>query len=151
MAWKGFDEKWLAERERRVAARVGGNVEVVRKLDRAVVQSASDAGLYALVGMCRAAGWMEPVPEWRFHVERRWRFDYAWPLPKLALEVEGGLFTQGRHTRGVGAVKDLEKYSEAAILGWRILYATPDEVRNGVALDRIGRALNGGSHDEGQA
>ena len=39
------------------------------------------------------------------------------------------------------AIADLEKYSEAAILGWRILYCTPEQLHNGVALDRIIRAL----------
>ena len=100
------------------------------------------ADRYGLVGLCRAARLPVPATEYRFHVARRWRFDYAWPAEKLALEVEGGLWVAGRHSRGSGAVADLEKYSEAAIAGWRIVYATPKEVRAGVALDRINRALH---------
>ena len=40
--------------------------------------------------------------EFSFHPERRWRFDYAWPALKVALEIHGGVFTNGRHTRGKG-------------------------------------------------
>lgn len=82
-----------------------------------------------------------PVPEYKFHPTRKWRFDYAWPHLLLALEVEGGAFVAGRHTRGVGFVKDLEKYSEAAILGWRIVRVTPKQVKNGEALTLVERAL----------
>ena len=98
--------------------------------------------LYPLVSMCHAHGLPLPVPEHRFHPTRKWRFDYSWPLKLLALEVEGGVWTQGRHTRGSGAIADMQKYSEAAILGWRLLYVTPDELTNGVAIDRIRRALS---------
>ena len=65
-----------------------------------------------------------PVAEHRF-CERRWRFDWAWPAQKIALEVEGGIWTGGRHTRGEGFVKDMEKYNAAAALGWRVLRCTP--------------------------
>lgn len=66
-----------------------------------------------------------PVPEFKFHSERRWRFDYAWPSVKLALEVEGGIFTGGRHINPVGFTKDMEKYNAAAVLGWRVVRCTP--------------------------
>ena len=101
----------------------------------------SAASLYPLVGLCRGAGLPEPVPEFRFHATRKWRFDYAWPIQRVALEVDGGVWTQGRHTRGAGAIADMEKVSEAAILGWRVLYVVPDDLRSGVALDRVARAL----------
>lgn len=104
------------------------------------VVAAGTSTLYAIVSLCRAAGLPEPVPEYRFHPKRRWRFDYAWPLQKLALEIEGGIWTEGRHTRGAGALADLEKYSEAAILGWRIIYCTPGN-RATVGMDRVRRAL----------
>ena len=103
--------------------------------------SAPATHLYPLVNLCRGAGLPEPVPEYTFAKPRRWRFDYAWPLVKLALEVDGGVWTQGRHTRGAGKIADMEKLSEAAILGWRVLYAVPDDLRNGVALGRVMRAL----------
>src|ERR1041385_1632066 len=42
----------------------------------------------------------KPTTEYRFAPPRRWRFDFAWPEGRLALEVEGGSFVAGRHTRG---------------------------------------------------
>jgi hypothetical protein len=60
----------------------------------------------------RAAGLPYPIREFRFHPERRWRFDYAWPGAWLAVEVEGGVWTRGRHLRGAGFIRDCEKYAE---------------------------------------
>lgn len=72
--------------------------------------------------------------EYRFHKTRRWRFDYAWPLRKVALEVEGGVWTKGRHTRGGGYLGDMEKYNAATLLGWRVIRFTPTQVRKGEHL-----------------
>ena len=59
--------------------------------------------------------------EYRFHPERKWRFDFANPHMKVAVEIEGGAFSGGRHTRGAGFVADCEKYNQATVLGWRVL------------------------------
>lgn len=80
------------------------------------------------------AGW---VREHRFHAERMWRFDFAWPVRKLAVEIEGGVWTGGRHTRGKGYVADLEKYNTAALHGWRVLRFTTDQVKDGHALSVV--------------
>jgi very-short-patch-repair endonuclease len=87
------------------------------------------------------AGLPIPESEFKFHPSRRWRFDYALPAHSLGIEVEGGAFIGGRHTRGVGYVKDLEKYNEATIRGWRILRFTPGQVNDGTALNTIERLL----------
>ena len=83
---------------------------------------------------CRLAGIPVPVPEYRFAPPRRWRFDYAWLTPQVALEVEGGAFTQGRHTRADGFIADMEKYNRAVLDGWRVFRVTPTQLRNGAAL-----------------
>lgn len=66
--------------------------------------------------------------EYRFNLERKWRFDYAIPDHMIAIEVEGGAFTGGRHTRGAGFVADMEKYNSAASLGWTLIRRTPDQL-----------------------
>lgn len=66
-----------------------------------------------------------PVAEHRFHPDRKWRFDFAWPEHLVALEVEGAIWTGGRHTSGAGFVKDMEKYNAAAAMGWRIVRCQP--------------------------
>ena len=65
---------------------------------------------------------------------RKWRFDFAWPADQLALEVEGGIWTGGRHTRGAGFLRDCEKYNTAAVMGWSVLRVTPEQVSSGAAL-----------------
>ena len=77
-----------------------------------------------------------PLPELehKFHPTRRWRFDLAFMKEKLAVEIEGAVWIQGRHTRGSGFVKDMEKYNEACYYGWRLLRFTPNDVKTLVAL-----------------
>ena len=66
----------------------------------------------------------EPVREYRFCASRRWRFDFAWPEQRVAVECQGGVWTNGRHSRGAGQEADYEKHNAAVLLGWRILYVT---------------------------
>ena len=83
----------------------------------------------------------EPEREYRFASPRRWRFDFAYPSRYLAVEVEGATWTGGRHTRGAGYEADCEKYSVAAILGWRVLRVTSSMIRDGRALALLEQAL----------
>lgn len=64
--------------------------------------------------------------------ERKWRFDVALP-DAIAIEIEGGAWTAGRHTRGKGFVADMEKYNVATLMGWRLLRFTPEQVLTGEA------------------
>lgn len=61
------------------------------------------------------------VREHKFHPIRKWRFDFAIPQYLIAIECEGGVWSGGRHTRGLGYSKDCEKYNNATLLGWRVL------------------------------
>lgn len=82
------------------------------------------------------------LKEFRFAEERRFRFDYAIGLPKLGVEIEGGVWLRnggGRHNRGSGFVRDIAKYNLAAIHGWRILRFTPQDVLRGVARSTLRR------------
>lgn len=89
-----------------------------------------------LQDQCAWSGLPVPTAEHRF-CERRWRFDFAWPDRMLAVEIEGGTWRYGRHNRPVGYRRDMEKYNRAAALGWTLLRFTPDQVRNGTALNEI--------------
>lgn len=90
-----------------------------------------------------------PIPdrELAFHPTRRWRFDFAWPEFMVAVEVDGGVWTGGRHTRGKGFEADAEKLNAAAALGWRVFRYTPTRVRSGYAVNEIRIALERASWD----
>ncbi len=88
-----------------------------------------------------AAGLPPFQTEHAFHPGRRWRLDFAWPEFLIALEIEGGTFNTGRHTRPVGFEKDCEKYNAAAMLGWTVFRVTGAMVRDGRALKTARLAL----------
>jgi hypothetical protein len=77
----------------------------------------------------------------RFDPRRRFRFDRAWPEHKVAVEVQGGVWTNGRHARGSGITSDAIKFSIAAALGWRVLVMTKPMIEEGLAVDLIAQAL----------
>jgi very-short-patch-repair endonuclease len=58
--------------------------------------------------------------EFRFHPTRKWRFDFAIPELKIAIECEGGVYTKGRHVTGQGYSNDCTKYNAANELGWHV-------------------------------
>lgn len=88
-----------------------------------------------------AAGLPLPVPEYRFHAERRWRLDWAWPEYQVALETEGAVWTQGRHTRGSGFVKDMEKYNELSAMGWSLVRVQPSWLATDYTIELLVRII----------
>lgn len=72
-------------------------------------------------------------PECTFGLPRKWRFDVGIPELGLAFEIEGGIFIQGRHTRGAAYQKDMEKYNTAAAMGWKVFRFTPKQILRGEA------------------
>ena len=88
-----------------------------------------------------AAGIPTPQVEYQFDDTRKWRFDFAWPESTVALEVQGGIWTHGRHTRGAALKKEWKKLNAAAVAGWRILYCQPSEVTGTRMVNNIKKAL----------
>lgn len=70
-----------------------------------------------------------------------WRIDFAFVAEKLAVEVEGGTWTGGRHTTGTGFDADCDKYNKLVLMGWRVLRFTGTAIKSGVALQTIEVAL----------
>ena len=66
-----------------------------------------------------------------------WRFDFAWPNLMLAVEVEGGAWVGGRHTRGKGFLEDLRKYQEAQTMGWTIYRTAGELIKSGEAVETV--------------
>ncbi len=91
------------------------------------------------LSLCRAHGLPEPTAELQFAPPRRWRLDWSWGT--VALEIEGGAWTRGRHVRGKGYLADMEKYNAAAIMGIKVLRCTPQDVDSGKAFELVKAAL----------
>lgn len=77
--------------------------------------------------ICKTDLKVDCVKEFKFHPVRKWRFDFAIPEYKIAIEIDGGVWTYGRHNRSTGYIADMEKFNAAASLGWVVLKFTPDE------------------------
>jgi very-short-patch-repair endonuclease len=81
--------------------------------------------------------------EFRFHPTRRWRADFAHLPSRTLIEIEGGIYINGRHNRGAGFAADLEKYLEANLAGWRVVRLGPNELTAEV-IGRLVALLHGG-------
>ena len=75
--------------------------------------------------------------EWRIHPKRRFRADFWLPGHKIVLEVEGGGFVNGRHSRGVGIESDAEKSFYIATMPARLIRLTPKQIKDGRAASWI--------------
>lgn len=85
-------------------------------------------------------GGPELATEHRFHPSRKWRFDFALPLLKVAIEIDGGVFGNGRHNRASGFIKDCEKLNHAAAAGWRVFRLATgmvDSINIGMIIDAV--------------
>jgi len=75
--------------------------------------------------------------EFYFHPERKWRADFHLIDKKILVEVEGGIWSGGRHTRGKGYLRDLEKYNAATMMGFQVIRFSTDQVKSGHAIQQI--------------
>jgi hypothetical protein len=101
-----------------------------------------------LIFQVQLAGLPAPQREFIFHKKRKWRFDLAWPDLLIAVEIEGGIWTGGRHVRGEGYEGDCEKYNEAQLAGWMVLRFTPGMIKRGMAGSVVEKAIRRASAGE---
>jgi very-short-patch-repair endonuclease len=102
------------------------------------VSSEGERALETRLKQLGVTGW---VQEYEFASDHKWRFDFAFPDRRLAVEVEGGVWSKGRHTRGSGFIDDLAKYNAAALRGWCVLRFTTEQAIDGDAASAIQQAL----------
>ncbi len=75
--------------------------------------------------------------EFEFHPKRKWRADFHLVGKKILVEVEGGIWSRGRHTRGKGYIGDMEKYNAATMMGFQVIRFSTDQVKLGHAIQQI--------------
>ena len=75
--------------------------------------------------------------EFKFHPTRKWRADFHLKGRKILVEVEGGIWSNGRHTRGKGYLGDLEKYNAATMMGYQVIRFSTEQVKSGKAIEQI--------------
>lgn len=85
---------------------------------------------------------IEFTKEFRFDKTRKWRFDYANEQHKIAIECEGGVWSNGRHIRGKGYINDMEKYNAATVQGWRLIRRTPKQLLTVETIELIKKLKN---------
>lgn len=81
--------------------------------------------------------------EYKFHPDRKWRADFFITGTNILIEVEGGIWSGGRHTRGKGFIADMEKYNAAAVMGFKVLRFDTQQVKSGLAIKQIENLVNG--------
>ena len=73
--------------------------------------------------------------EFKFLDNRKFRFDYVFLLDNslikgIAIEFEGGVWSNGRHIRPLGFIKDCEKYNLATVNGYVVLRFTSECIKD---------------------
>jgi hypothetical protein len=76
-----------------------------------------------------------------FFPGRRWRADFAHLPSRTLIEIEGGIWIQGRHNRAEGFLADIEKYFEAALAGWTVLRLSERQLKP-ETIERIVNFVN---------
>lgn len=83
-----------------------------------------------------SAGYPEPMRQMLLIPKRKFRADFYWPSLRAVLEVEGGVYTRGRHVRPSGFISDIKKYNLYAYHGYTLYRIIPQDVGNGY-LDEV--------------
>jgi hypothetical protein len=71
------------------------------------------------------AGFPKAQIDWRFLPDRRFRGDLVWPLERIILERDGGVWIKGRHVTALGFERDAWKQNLAVASGWAVFRVTP--------------------------
>ena len=79
--------------------------------------------------------------EFKFCQDRKWRADFHLVDKMILIEVEGGIWSGGRHTRAKGYLGDMEKYNSAQELGYSVYRYSTEQVKSGKAIEDIRRLV----------
>ena len=138
----------VARRRKAIAkAKTEPKAKAKAKVKPAGNKAAGSKGEIALAGQLDARG-IGYERELMLIPGRRFRFDFLLAQFALVIEVEGGTWSGGRHTTGVGFKSDCFKYNAALEIGYRVLRYTTDMVTRGEAIAQVERIVAAESADE---
>ena len=120
----------------------GGRKTATKRKNKVKGVKVESVGEAALIQQLRALK-IEFVQEYKFHSTRKWRADFYIKNTKLLIEVEGGIWSGGRHTRGKGYIGDMEKYNAATMMGFQVLRFSTEQVTSGFAIKQIEGLVKG--------
>ncbi|MDM1771055.1 DUF559 domain-containing protein [Acinetobacter indicus] len=119
-----------------------GGRKATAKRPKVKGQKVSSEGEAKLVQHLKALK-IDFVQEFQFHTSRKWRADFHISNTKLLIEVEGGIWSNGRHTRGKGYLGDMEKYNTATMMGYQVLRFSTEQVKSSFAIKQIEGLVKG--------
>ena len=90
----------------------------------------------------KSCGLPPPIIEYRFYLGRRHKSDFAWPTEKVALEVQGGVYTGQAHGSITGILKGIEKDNLYSMAGWLQLKCLPNTLLKQDTVNMIQRCLS---------
>lgn len=94
------------------------------------------------IELCREHGIPAPKQDYRFAApDRQWQLDLAWVDARVAIEVQGGIFVKGAHSRGKHQLEDFAKMNAAQLRQWRVLQVTPTQLCTAETIDMVKLAL----------
>nr|WP_218945140.1 DUF559 domain-containing protein [Acinetobacter sp. YH16051] len=114
----------------------GGRKTATKRTTKVKGVRVESKGEAALIQQLKALQ-IEFEQEFQFHSTRKWRADFYIKNTKLLIEVEGGIWSGGRHTRGNGYLGDMEKYNAATMMGFQVLRFSTEQVTSGFAIKQI--------------
>lgn len=121
----------------------------MKKMNKAKVISSLDTSELTkkvFLKLCKENGLPEPYPEYLFAkaIGRQWRIDYFITDGeiKIALEVEGGIRTGGRHIRPEGFLGDMEKYNHLSMFGIYLIRVQPNKLNTLSTIEMIKSVLS---------
>jgi hypothetical protein len=76
---------------------------------------------------------------------KRYRLDFAHPLSRIGIEIQGGVYNRGRHVTGSGYERDCRKYNLAFTSGWTIYLLTATMAKDSTWHELIADQIVAGS------
>ena len=120
----------------------GGRKTATKRKNKVKGVKVESVGEAALIQQLKTLK-IEFEQEFQFHPTRKWRADFHIKNTKLLIEVEGGIWSGGRHTRGKGYIGDMEKYNAATMMGYQVLRFSTEQVTSGFAINQIEGLVKG--------